>query len=175
MSDDLKQNKIICPFATKDNDGVTRHAIGDYSAIEGLFQIKPPANEIWHISRMLVHAETGGALVITKYGAVALTNGIYMQASNDDGIITDFTDGEPIKHLGDWAGSCFDLNLFPVGGAGDHAAVRWTFKKSGQYLRLEGAKNAKLELSFNDDLSPTGSNLLEHTFKFEGYIVNSQY
>ena len=49
--------------------------------------------------------------------------------------------------------------------------VRWTFAKSGAPIRLDGAKNARLEVLLNDDL--TG--LVDHHFVVQGYEQGTSF
>ena len=179
MSDNNNPNQIVTQFASLDGLGVTFNANGDYSGAETKFILKPPEpaegepDIIWHITRMIVHMQ-GTSFLVDKYGALKLPNGIQVIARNDEKVLVDFTSALPVKDMGDWAGHCYDLTFFPIGGAGDHAVVRWTFLRSGQPLRLNGA-NARIEVILNDNFSATGANLVEHFFKFDGFVVNSQY
>lgn len=181
MSDNNNPNQIVAEFASLNGLGVVYNANGDYSSSEGKFILKPPApaegepDIIWHITRMIVHMQ-GTSFVPDKYGKVLLTNGIQVIARNDEKILVDFTSVLPVVDMGDWAGHCYDLTILPIGGSGDHAVVRWTFLNSGQPLRLNGI-NARIEIILNDNFSDSagGADLVEHFFKFDGYVVNSQY
>lgn len=159
----------VCRFLDTNGDGTgTKEATGNYAAAEEIFFIKPSATQVFRITRLLVTIEDTNGSTASDYGNITsgLTNGIVIRHSDDSGVITDYTDGLPIKTNGHWTSFCYDGTPLVWGNGNDMFPVRWTFLKSGQYLRLDGAVNGRLEAVFNDNL--TG--LVLHRFLVQGYI-----
>ena len=163
------QKVIISQYLSLDGIGTadSANAIGNYAAAAvDTFYIEPPAGEVWRIARMLVYVEDSGSFDAEKYGnAIVLTNGITVKHVDDAGTITDLTGGLPVLNNGAWGQLCYDAQLFEWGTGNEALAVRWTFQKSGQYVRLVGDDNAKLMVILNDSFV----NLLEHRFLVQGY------
>ena len=143
------------------------NANGNYSAAEEIFFIQPAPGEIFRIERMIVNVRDSAGFRADKYGDISggLSTGIEVRVQNDGGTILSLTNGINIKTNGDWAGVCYDANLYKEGAGDDYLAVRWTFSRAGYPLRLVGDNNERLEIVLNDDLS----DLVHHYFQVQGY------
>ena len=163
------QRPHISRFLDTVGDGSgTKNAIGDYSAAAEIFFIQPPASQVFRIARLLVTiCDTNGSAA-GDYGNITggIANGVTVRHQNDAGTVTDYTDGVPVTDNASWTSFCYDGVPLVWGSGNDVFAVRWTFKKSGQYLRLDGAVNDRLEVVLNDDLR----GLIFHRFLVQGYI-----
>ncbi len=156
-------------FLDINGDGTgTDNAIGNYSGAEEIFYIQPPAGTVYRIARMIVNIEDGPTMRAEHYGALgtALAVGVVLRVSDDSGVIMDITDDIPVTTNAQWAAMCFDIDLKEWGAGDELLAVRWTFTKAGQFIRLDGDNNERLEIVLNDDL--TG--LVAHRFFIQGYV-----
>jgi hypothetical protein len=150
------------------SDG-NKSAARDHSGAAVDYVIRPAADEILEVERLLVTIQDAGNLVNGKYGdntAALLTNGIIVARKNSNGILEDYTDGEPIKANEHWGRYCYDYttleaNSAPIGN------VRWTFGKSGSPVRLTGADGEYLAITLEDDFSI----LVTHKFLVQGIII----
>jgi hypothetical protein len=161
-------------YLDTDGDGTgTNNANGDYRAVpdgtgEEIFFIQPAPGEIFRIERMIVSVRDSAGFRADKYGDISggLSTGIEIRVQSDGGTIVSLTNGINIKTNGDWAGVCYDANLYKEGSGDDYLAVRWTFSRAGYPLRLVGDDNERLEIVLNDNLS----GLVHHYFQVQGYI-----
>lgn len=172
MEHNVHQNLTFHRYLDTNGDGTgTKNAIGDYSSAEEIFYLQPPTGIVYRVARILVGIEDA-ALDWDFYGGMtALTNGVVLRISDDSGVITDLTDGVPVKKNANWGENCFDAELKEAPGAGnDFFQARWSYWKSGQVLRLEGTANERIEAVLNDSF--TG--LVNHTFKVEGEIESTR-
>lgn len=168
----------IYRFLDSNGDGTgTKNFIGDYSGINAISAfIQPPSGEIFRIQRMLVLVGGKASGVKTdSYGSKsALTVGVNVRVQNDSGTVVDLVDGEFIKNNAQWAGVCYDSEIFTSTANTDgYVKVRWTFERAGYPLRLIGANNERLEVVLNDDFDGTPDGLTIHRFLVEGYIENT--
>lgn len=161
------QKLITSRFLDTNGDGTgTKIANGDYSSEQEIFYCQPGAGEILRVARMLVYIEDLGNIAIEDYGAInALSNGVVVRVQNDSGTILDLTDGLPVKSNGNWARFCYDFTITAFGAVNNAITARWTFTKAGQFIRLVGDNNERLEVVLNDDLD----GLIDHTFIIQGY------
>ena len=132
----------------------------------GTFKFKPGAGEIAEIHRMVVHIDDGSAFSADSYGNVVgpLTNGVLVEVrrASDDSVLIDLTSGEPIKSNGDWSHFAYDLDIYGFTGGRNIMAVRWTFAKGGEALKL--SQHEYLAVQIQDDLST----LTDHKFFVHG-------
>ena len=150
-----------------------KSAIDNYSdggLGETAFFIQPPPGQVYRLSRMIIFIEDEPTFDSGGYGSGNFQNplpiGIKVQVRDDGGIISDLTDGRPIKTNAQWAKVCFDAAYSEYGGGQDSLAIRWTFTRAGDYIRLVGSNNERLQVLMNDNVSY----LTEHTFLVQGYI-----
>jgi len=122
---------------------------------------------------MIISVEDGTGMTADEYGNLgsALTSGISVRLSNNDGVITDLTDGLPVTTNAHWGRVCYDVDIkaWGVTPSDDLLVCRWTFAKSGQQVRLVGNQNERLEIPLYDNV--TG--LVHHCFMVQGYIENT--
>lgn len=127
----------------------------------------PPEDETWMITRLLVQAVDGAFTTATNYGAIGggLPTGIHLDVVDaDDNILYHFTK-VPIKLTHDWA-IYAGVDSVTVGGAGaDPYNTRWTFRKAGYDIKLEGARGMRMRLNKPDDLS----SMNQHIVAVQGY------
>jgi len=148
----------------------TKNAIGDYSDTGSgltIFSIQPPDGVVYRCSRIMPFIEDAGSFDSGKYGnSVVLTNGIEVRVQDDSGTIIDMTDGVPIKTNPHWKRLCYDVDPSAYGTGNEAVGVRWTFTKAGQYIRLDGSNNERLEVLLHDAFD----DLVGHYFQVQGYI-----
>ncbi len=149
-----------------------KNANGTYASVTP-FWLTPVGADILSIERMLVEVEDTNGMTAAEYGnlGAALTNGITVQIIASDGstVISDLTQGVPIKTNAAWRRYCFDVAVDAWGGAApvnDVLSVRWTFAKSGVPLILKAGQ--RLQVNLHDTL--TG--LIAHYFGIQGHYLN---
>jgi hypothetical protein len=117
------------------------------------YKIQPPANETWHIIRLLltISDATNTAMTINLFGNIAaLTNGVVVRRDNN-GTKTTLTNW---KSNADFYEDAYDVDLtLQSPGTEKGMAVRWTIEKAGSYVKLEGANSDYLEVLIQDDLT----------------------
>jgi hypothetical protein len=163
------QRTLLSRFLDTNGDGSgTKNANGNYSAAEEIFYIQPGAAQVFRIARMLVTIEDTNGMSATDYGNITsgLSTGVEIRVQDDSGTLVDLTDGLPVTNNAGWGSFCYDVDLKTWSTGNELLLVRWTFTKSGQYIRLRGANNERLEVVLNDQL--TG--LVGHYFLVQGYI-----
>jgi hypothetical protein len=144
----------------------TKVATGDYSLSAQDFRLTCQNDEhILLCSRMIVLIQYAGNMASSGYiGATPLANGITVQVRDEtDTVVEDFTDGDPVISLAEWAGLCHDMNDYRWGsGTDDLASVRWTFRRMGKPVVLHHGWSIAVNL--NDNFS----GLVNHKFKIQG-------
>ena len=159
----------VSRFLDSNGDGTgTNDWIGNYTTPD-IAYIQPSAGEILHITRMIVTIQDDGNLVPDGYGALGeLTNGVAVQLRDDSEVISDMTNGDPIKTNVQWGSRCFDIQEHTFGGqqADNVILVRWTFERAGVDLRLVGDEGGRLEVLLSD----TFVGLTAHKFCVQGYM-----
>ncbi len=168
---DRSEWRPLFQYLDKDGDGTgTKQATEDYSD-SGLgltkFFIKPPANQIYVIERMIIYIQDAIVWQADHYGKLgtALTNGISVLIRSNKAAPYDLTAGIPITTNGGWKRVCHDAPPSGFGAGDDNISVRWTFRHSGRPIVLRGSRGEQLDADLNDDLS----GLSEHTFHCQGY------
>ncbi len=150
------------------SNGSTFNATEDYST-NMTFKIQPPKNESWIISRLLVTIEDFGTFDAAEYGnGIMLTNGIRV-ATNQSGRETNITNGANVMSNAHWARFSYDTTPIDFGTGNNFLAVRWTFSKSGTWIKLDGSTNDSINVILRDDFS----GLVTHTFNFQGFQVEN--
>ena len=113
-----------------------------------------------------MHLSDAGKFPQDKYGALAsaLVNGIEVCVRDDDGIIFDLTNGDPIKtndhfmHLG-------EIQLQEFGGTADSLSAVFNAADFGGELILNGALNQRIEVTLNDNFV----GLIDQNFSVRGF------
>lgn len=154
---------------TNGNGTGTTNANGDYSsALEEFYISAPSASERDLIlQRIIITIEDTTGFSANEYGnlAAALTNGVVIQhRQSDETIVTDLTDGEPVKTNAGWGSKCYDVDLKTWGVGNEFLLVRWTFERSGSSIHLNGGSGDRLAVRLNDDF--TG--LVSQSFEVQG-------
>lgn len=133
------------------------------------FIVKPPANENWHIDRMLIVGTDGNTMDDgTFIGIPALTNGVVLREVRARGtrVIGNW------KTNGDIRLDCYDVQYTakaPAGANGMNA--RYTFKNYDVIIELDGADGDYLEILVQDDLSGNTS----FSLKAEGHFAGPSF
>lgn len=144
------------------SDSVT----GNYAGNPTEFFVRPPAGEVWRISRLLVIVEDS-KINADDYGAIAggISPGMELYVADDNGIINHLMDNGDISSNAEWAEYCYDADAKFWGVGNEFLVVRWTFTKAGVPLRLRGSHRERLAILAQADL--TG--LVEHEYIVQGY------
>ena len=163
---------ILSRYLDTAGDGTgTKNANGNYASEAEIFYCQPGATEKIAATRMLVSVEDTNGFIAEEYGnlATALTNGVTVRVSDDNGVIVDLTDGIPVKYNAQWGALCYDVDVKTWGNGNELLVARWTFQKAGDFLNLDGSYNERVEVVLNDNL--TG--LISHYFLLQGQIYYS--
>ncbi len=139
----------------------------------------PPAGARWAIRRLLFHLEDGASQFnADQYGGLsALSTGTQIQVGQSDGTVLHYLTGEDgtgaaqstgVKTNMEFSALMHDVAVIPYGAGNDAIAGRWTFKKSGKDIRLDGDAGDEIQVVINDDLN----GLVTHTFIIQGEKVD---
>ena len=164
--------RVWSRFATQDGTGVVvgtnAAAVGDFSTPDD-FYIEPQGSEVLLVARMIFHLRDAGALDAEKYGngiTIAAGDGVSLIVSQGGVETEDLTGGVPINTNAGWRARCYDAEAWTIGTGDNYITARWTFTKHGAPIRLMGGD--KLIVRVDGDFT----NLIEHTFLFEGVYEN---
>jgi len=115
------------------------------------YRVTPPADETWHLTRML------GTMVMTNDSSF---NEFCSVAALSNGLLVRENDGGTWKTLANWkddatiAETMYDLDAVPKAPAGKAGQMfRWTFKRTSSIVKLEGANGDYLEVAIQDNLT----------------------
>lgn len=150
-------------FSTSgDGTGATNMA-----ALPANYMVRPAANEVIEIARILVHMTDAGKFAGEKYSAAgALANGIVITKRDTTGIVHNYTP-QPIKVLGHWgllAGVDMIVTDFTTGN--DIVLVRWTLSKADHKTTLDGRKGEYLNIEVKDTMVA----FVEHQIQAQGNV-----
>lgn len=160
----VSPSNVLFKFLDTNGDqSGTINAIGNYSSTPTDFFIKPPANKIYRLSRMIILIVSPAVIASGQYGSIdALTNGIKVLFTNSETIELNKI---PIKTHEDWGGICHDSQALNYGNvAGKAVSVRWSFFNSGEDFWLNGKSDCKFIIRLNDNFS----SLVTHRFYIQG-------
>jgi hypothetical protein len=154
-------------YLDTNGDGTgTKIATGNYASPTDFF-IKPPANQIFLIDNVVTMIEDDLPISAEKYGGLAaLTNGITIAKKDSGGIVTDMSDGKPIKSNADWGVNC-SLEISTFGAGNNFVKSGWDFTKLGYTQILDGRLGHFLAYTLNDDFS----GLVNQCFKAGGRVI----
>jgi hypothetical protein len=139
----------------------------DHSGAAQDYSLIPPTGQIWKVSRMIVFLRDTGQYAAEKYGAgAALTNGVRVYHRNSAGAVIKELTGSPVKENASWSAHCHDVNFFDFGVGDSFLSARWTFRRGGRALTLDGTAGEYLAIRGNDDFTF----LQNHSFKCDGYV-----
>lgn len=116
------------------------------------FKVTAGVRETILVNRLLLHLGDAGVLDAGKYGnSIVLTNGIEVGVLRAGEVQLNLTKGHPIITNADWAAFCYDVNDLGFGLGDNFLAVRWTFTKDGEAIRLDEGDSFFIKIS--DDLT----------------------
>ncbi len=157
-----------------DGTGIKQQS-DDFSTTADFYQVDPPAQGFFAIHLMTVQIRSSGMMSGNKYGdQPELTNGITAAIIDlDDNVVTDLTDGQPVKNNADWAKFAYDarmLDFGPGSASGDqYLRVRWKFADAGQPVFI--SQGERFAVKLNDDFS----GLISQTAQIQGFFcISSQ-
>lgn len=166
------RNTPFSKHLSSNGDGTgTVHATGNYSVTPLTLKITPPEGKVYRIHSMSLVVEDNGGFNSGYYGnGIVLTNGISFKLRDELGaVVSDFTNGEPIKTTGLMA-HFFDRLEYINYGTGDEvvrASINF-LQTMGDFVELRYGET--LEVTFNDNF--TG--LIHHDVVAHGYILRSR-
>lgn len=116
-----------------------------------IYEIKPPVDEVWHITRILILITDQSVMDDSKFGGItALTNGVVLR-QNNNGTISTITKW---KANSDMTEDMFDVVYSDKAPAGFYGLRgRFTFTKAGSIVRLDGNLNQSLQITIQDDMT----------------------
>jgi len=154
--------RIDQPFTPSGDEDDINYDMAATGTAQSYYVGPPPEDETWMITRLLVQAIDGAFTTATNYGAIGggLATGIHIDVvDSDDNILYHFTK-VPIRLTHDWA-IYAGVDSITIGGAGsDPYNCRWTFRKAGYDIKLEGARGMCLRLNKPDDLSSMSQHIV---------------
>jgi len=150
------------------NSTLGTEAVGAVSSTNPIiYEVYPPPNESWIITRVLLSITDGTQPDDGNFGGIgALKNGVtlHQHASTGVRVIANWKTG------GDMVECMYDIDYRARAGAGVWGVRgRWTFTKAGVNYVLHGrAHTDKLECIIQDDLS----DLTSFEMRAQGYVFN---
>lgn len=167
-------------LATTGKGGTTGHsnAVGNYSTGAGgtsgeSFILAPSTSQVFRIERMMVHVQDTGAFAAEEYGNLgsALSVGVTVRVSNSTAVVQDLTGGIPVTANAQWGRHAYDVRVDTWSAGDEFLSCRWTFRKGGYPLRIDGAAGEFLEVYLQD----TCTGLVSHQFFVNGYQEDAAY
>lgn len=169
LSPNGPQRQLVSQLMSSNGDGTgTVDWVGDYSS-GAIAKLIPPSGQVYRVARMIVSIQDDGAVNdSSKYGNITITRGIYVKLHDHRGttVLTPHT----ITTTFDWGTYCYDVTVTDFATGGNYYQARWSFDKSGQFLRLDGDQGDQFHVHLGDDF--TGLN--HHTFLVQGYIEDGE-
>ena len=167
----LQEERWRRPFPSEDRIEQLLDITGDGSGIANMaraadiYKIVPPKGRVYVLSRLTCCMVPG---VNEKFSAAAYTpdaalpEGIIISVENESGRLK-LLNPLPITELAHWAllsGVDVFFTDFPASKT-DMAIIRWTFRRGGGPLWLDGDKGEFLQMSVGADLSALGEHFVE--------------
>lgn len=115
-----------------------------------IYEIIPPSDEVWHITRILVSITDQTAMDDAKFGGItALTNGVTIIESRDsETTFSNWLTNSSMKE------DMYDVDYSVKAPSGFYGLnARWTFEKAGVVARLDGANGDTLKVLIQDNLT----------------------
>jgi hypothetical protein len=130
-----------------------------------IFEIKPPSDEIWHLTRLLMSItdDTVGQFDDSKFGSLApLTNGVSLRENKSN-----LFNIENWKNNAELIITMFDVVYSDSAPAGNEGLRgRFTFARADAIVKLDGSLDEKIEVLIQDDLT----SLTGFIMKCQGHI-----
>jgi hypothetical protein len=146
----------------------TKNAIGNYSGAEEEFCLLPGPDEVFYITRLIIHISDAGPFNADNYGGLAapLPNGVSLMIRNGATTKFDFMDGWPVIDNADWSRVTYTAQELNFGSGDDTMTAVLDFKTGeGQLLVIDGSTGDRLAIVLNDNF--TG--LVENSFLAQGF------
>lgn len=162
MDKPLEHDYTIAAIVT----GVIKSLNVNGSVTPQIFQIAPPADEIWHIYRMTIAMVHTTVSSDDLFGNLTkLANGLVMRQIN--GFRHNLTVWRDNSDIIEDTG--VDLRYSSKSGGGLFGtAARWTFKRAGTVVTLDGSKGDKFQAIVQDNLSQATMKDIE--IKVQGHV-----
>jgi|GEM_PF-1801393 len=137
-------------------------------ASPSVFEIKPPLNTVWQITRYLPNIVDNLAADDSKFGGTAaLTNGVVLKATTEAGRSVVFSNW---KTNGDLKLDMYNVDYTDKAGGGNYGVNgRWTFTSSEVVAEIDGSDPLqKLEILIQDNLTA----LVDFRIKAQGRVFS---
>jgi hypothetical protein len=157
---------VSTDYATGTVEEVILNCAVDGSGATVVYEAGPPADEVWHITRLNISITDETAMDDSEFGGLgsALEYGVVVRENKNSGTYSTLTNW---KVNGNMVEDMYDVTYvartLPAGSYGLRG--RWTFEKAGVIVKLDGSTSDKIEVLIQDDL--TG--LLTFKMKVQGH------
>jgi len=123
-------------YHLKDNGNYDLNIDGSSTPVD--FYRGPASGKIWYVSRLLLMMEDT-SMDHTKFGGIpgGITNGLDFKVT-EDGVERSLVQ-HSIKENAEFHHICYDVQI--TSAVTDVLTVRWTFAKSGTWIRLTGSQS----------------------------------
>jgi hypothetical protein len=159
-------NPVAIDYATGTIEEVILNGAVDGSGTTVVYEVGPPADEVWHITRVNISITDGTAMDDSEFGGLgaALEYGVVVRENKNSGTYFTLTNW---KINGNMVEDMYDVSYvartLPAGSYGLRG--RWTFEKAGVIVKLDGSTSDKIEVLIQDDLT----DLLTFKIKAQGH------
>lgn len=162
-----KDQEVINITLDDNGDGTgAKDAIGDYSITPKIFFRQPLVGEVYVISEFILHLVDNSNMPSGSWGGItALTNGVIIRVSDDNGVISDITNGDPPKDNADISHLMPNFRIVTFGASDNAIIASFTQESFGAQAIIDGSQNQRIEVLLNDNF--TG--LVEQHFIIHGY------
>ncbi len=116
-----------------------------------IYTVTPPSDEVWHIARVLISITDNAAFDDTRFGSIAggIANGLTIRENKT--ALNTLTNWKTNQGMVE---DMYDVEYSESAPAGsDGLRGRFTLKKAGVIVRLDGSVGDSLEVLIQDDLS----------------------
>jgi hypothetical protein len=172
MSFDINHAYLpLLRFLDTNGDGTgTKLANGNYSGTPEIFFIKPPVDQIFAVTEILIHISDALNFTISGFASrSALTNGLMIEAKRNGTTVFDLTDGEPLKTNPQLTHLTSQVNILDFIAGENSMILGFNANNFGTALHLNGRLNDTLEIILNDDFT----SLDDFHFIVHGAVLSS--
>ena len=147
---------------------VIKSANVDGSVTRQVFEIMPPPSELWHIFRLTISMTHSSEPSDDRFGGTAkLTRGVVLRHEN--GVSNNLSVWRDNSDIIEDTG--VDLRYAPKTASSDYGtAARWTFKRAGTVLHLDGSINDRFLAIVQDDLTEATTGTTDIEIKVQGHV-----
>jgi len=128
----------------------TNMAVVGSLAAPVVYEVKPPSDEVWHLTRILMSITDQTAMDDALFGGIgALTNGVTIIESRvSESTFSNWRSNSSFKE------DMYDVSYSTKAPSGYFGLTcRWTFKNAGVAVRLVGSRGDSLKILIQDDLT----------------------